>query len=121
MDEWVDAVEKHGKTISLSEIEIDEDLLNAVQKQQLQHKDLDSWIIRKEDVQEFYEWMPVHVHMPGNEIRIYCVNVWKSSSKFKTFICVRALGMDAVEVDERPDIKQDWIIEQLNGEVNVYS
>ncbi len=73
MDEWVDAVEKHGKTISLSEIEIDEDLLNAVQKQQLQHKDLDSWIIRKEDVQEFYEWMPVHVHMPGNEIRIYCI------------------------------------------------
>ncbi len=121
MDKWVNVVEKRGKIIKLSEIEIDEDLLNAVQKQQLQHRDLDSWILRKEDVKEFWQWMPVYVHMSGYETRIYCVNVWKSSSKFKTFICVRALGMGAIEVDERPDIKQDWIIKRLNDEVNVYS
>ena len=51
MDKWVDAVKKRGTTISLSDIEIDGDLLNAVQKQQ--YKDLDFCIMRKEDVNFF--------------------------------------------------------------------
>ena len=121
MDKWVDAVEKRGKTISLSEIEIDKDLLNVVQEKELEYKNIDAWVIREEYVQEFWEWMPVLINIPGHEIKIYCINVWKSSPKFKTFICVRGLGMNVVNVDERPDIDQDWIIKQLNDGVEIYS
>nr|QBK93445.1 MAG: hypothetical protein LCPAC404_01490 [Pithovirus LCPAC404] len=130
MDKWIDAVKKRGKIISLSEIEIDEDLLNTVQTYESEYNSIDSWIITKEGIQEFWEWMPVHIHWPEDEDEdekknkdqfiIYYVNVWKSSPKFKTFICVREVNMvDFHEVEERPDIKQDWIIDQLNGRLNI--
>nr|QBK92746.1 MAG: hypothetical protein LCPAC401_03840 [Pithovirus LCPAC401] len=103
---------------------MDEDLLNVVQEKESEYKNLGGWVIREEDTQRFWEWMPVYVNTSGHEIRIYCVNVWKSSPKFKTFICVRVLApgvLNEVVVDERTDVDQDWIIERLNGEVKVQS
>ena len=141
MDEWIDVVKKSGKTINLSEIEIDEDLLNAIKTHELEHSSVRDSIMSNM-VEKFWEWMPVHDHFPDeeededenekkeeenedenekkekNQFIIYYVNVWKLSPKFETFICVREVNVeDVFEVEERPDIDQAWIINQLNGEL----
>ena len=136
MDKWVDAVKKCEKIINLSEIEIDEDLLNAIKTHELEHSSNYSWGMSEDVPQQFWEWMPVHIHWPDDgdeddeneedekkeedQLIIYYVNVWKSSPKFKTFVCVREVNVeDFFEVEERPDINQDWIIDQLNAEITI--
>nr|QBK92747.1 MAG: hypothetical protein LCPAC401_03850 [Pithovirus LCPAC401] len=115
MDKWVDAVEKRGKTINLSEIEMDKDLLVVLQERKSRYEKIGAWVIEKKDVQKFWEWVPVYIEFTGDELSIYCVNVWKSSSKFKTFICVKP----GIDTNERSDVDKHLIIYLLKGDSNV--
>ncbi len=116
MDIWINAVKRRGKVIDLSELEIDEDIFWIVKSREPRYERFYEWalVIKKEDMEKFWEWMPIRMLHHVHELRIYYVNVWKSSEDFHKFTYVRVFDRGPVEVNTLPDTDRWWIIKQID-------
>lgn len=59
-------------------------------------KEMKSWKIRKDDRSDYKDWMPIHVDVPGHEIRTSYVNVNPSSDKHAHTLVLRLAGAGTV-------------------------
>ena len=118
MNRWINAVKQRGKVIDLSTLEIDEDVFWIVKTKEPRYRRFPEWalVIREEDVEKYWEWMPIRFYHLMIESRIYYVNVWKSSEDFQKIMYAKVFDIGTTEVTIMPYADREWVIRQFNEE-----